>query len=156
MARREALVTRFTGMLTSKAKYALRAMIDLAGQNAVCTEQPVFIADIAERQGIPRRYLENILLELRRHGLVVSFRGKTGGYALSRQPQDISFADVVRAMDGPLALTPCTSKTAYQRCGDCVGEAHCAIRGVLGEVRESIAGILERTTLASVTAQDPA
>jgi Rrf2 family protein len=132
-------------MLTSKAKYALRAMIDLAATGG---QRPAFIGDIAARQEIPRRFLENILLELRKHGLVVSHRGKNGGYALARPPENISFADVIRAMDGPLALAPCASRTAYQRCEDCKDEAICAIRRVLLEVRDATALILERTALA--------
>ncbi|NWG53852.1 MAG: Rrf2 family transcriptional regulator [Hydrogenophilaceae bacterium] len=131
-------------MLTSKAKYALRAMIDLAAQEG---EGPIFIADISQRQDIPRRFLENILLELRKHGLVSSQRGKFGGYALARDPDEISFADVIRAIDGPLALTPCTSRTRYQRCEDC-HEARCPLRGPLGQVRDASAAILETTTLA--------
>jgi Rrf2 family protein len=135
-------------MLTSKAKYALRAMIDLA-RAAVTEGKPVFIADIARRQDIPRRFLEAILLELRRHGLVVSHRGKTGGYALAKAPDAITFADVIRAIDGPLALTPCTSQTAYQRCVDCQEEAICTLRKTLQQVRDASAKILENATLAS-------
>ncbi len=135
-------------MLTSKAKYALRAMIDLAAQTGAGPRRPYFIGDIATRQDIPRRFLENILLELRKHGLVVSHRGKAGGYALSRAPDLITFADVIRAIDGPLALTPCTSRTAYQRCEDCRDEATCAMRKTLIKVRDASATILEGTTLA--------
>ncbi|MET0546319.1 MAG: Rrf2 family transcriptional regulator [Caulobacterales bacterium] len=132
-------------MLTSKAKYALRAMIDLAEQSG---GKPVFIADIAARQDIPRRFLENILIELRKEHLVVSHRGKNGGYALARAPQDISFAEVIRCIDGPLALAPCASQNAYRRCDDCVDEATCAIRKTLIELRESTAKILEKTKLS--------
>jgi Rrf2 family protein len=135
-------------MLTSKAKYALRAMIDLAAQPGHPERRPVFIGDVAARQGIPRRFLENILLELRKHGLVVSHRGKAGGYALAKEPDTITFADVIRAIDGPLALTPCTSKLSYRRCEDCVDEVTCAIRKTLEQVRDASAGILEGTTLA--------
>jgi len=138
-------------MLTSKAKYALRAVLDLAASE---DDRPKFIADVAARQDIPRRFLENILLELRKHGLVVSHRGKHGGYALARAPQEISFADVIRAVDGPLALTPCTSKTAYQRCEDCRDEDICAIRGTLLRVRDATAAILESTTLADAAAEE--
>jgi Rrf2 family protein len=133
-------------MLTSKAKYALRAMVDLAAESGDSGE-PIFIADISERQDIPRRFLENILAELRKHGLVTSTRGKAGGYALARAPDEISFADIIRAIDGPLALTPCTSRTRYQRCEDCQ-EARCALRRTLGLVREATADILENVTLA--------
>ena len=131
-------------MLTSKAKYALRAMTDLAAQTPGAA---VFIADIAARQQIPRRFLENILLELRKRGLVVSQRGKTGGYALARAPEAINFADIIRVIDGPLALTPCTSRTAYRRCEDCKAEAECPIRRALMAVRDASAAVLEATTL---------
>ncbi|MDX2233290.1 MAG: Rrf2 family transcriptional regulator [Hyphomonadaceae bacterium] len=133
-------------MLTVKAKYALRAMLDLAETSH---GRPVFIADIARRQDIPRRFLENILLELRRSGLVVSTRGKNGGYALARAPETISFAEIIRISDGPLALAPCASKTAYRRCDDCRDEATCTVRRVLLQVREATAGILEATNLAN-------
>lgn len=136
-------------MLTNKAKYALRAMIDLAAQTVAGERRPLFIGDIAARQDIPRRFLENILLELRKHGLVVSHRGKSGGYALARAPDLITFADVIRAIDGPVALTPCTSRTAYQKCEDCRDEATCTLRRTLIKVRDATADILERTTLAS-------
>jgi Rrf2 family protein len=131
-------------MLTVKAKYALRAMLDLAERAG---GGPVFIADIARRQDIPRRFLENILIELRNSGLVVSTRGKHGGYALARAPADISFAEIIRIADGPLALAPCASRTAYRRCDDCRDEATCAVRGVLVEVRDATAAILEQATL---------
>lgn len=138
-------------MLTSKAKYALKAMIDLAAQSGAGS-RPVFIGDVAARQDIPRRFLENILLELRKHGLVVSHRGKMGGYALARSADLITFADVIRAIDGPLALTPCTSRTAYRRCEDCRDEISCALRRTLLQVRDASAAILERTTLAEAAA----
>lgn len=144
-------------MLTSKAKYALRAMTQLA---AMAQEgdwrRPVLIAEISERQDIPRRFLENILLELRKHGLVVSHRGKQGGYALARPPTEITFADVIRAIDGPLAFTPCTSRTRYQPCDDCLDEHACTIRRALAVARDAAAGILEQTTLASATDRDSA
>jgi len=136
-------------MLTNKAKYALRALIDLAAEGGLDDwDRPAFIGDIARRQDIPRRFLENILLELRKDGLVVSHRGKHGGYALARTPQKISFADVIRVIDGPLAFTPCTSKTAYERCEDCPDEATCAIRKPLKAARAASAQILEQATLA--------
>lgn len=138
-------------MLTSKAKYALRAMIDLAAQSGDGPRRPLFIGDIAARQDIPRRFLENILLELRKHGLVVSHRGKAGGYALARAPDLITFADIIRAIDGPLAMTPCTSRTGYRPCEDCKDEVKCALRKTLVRVRDASASILEGTTLADAT-----
>lgn len=136
-------------MLTSKARYALRAMTELAAiAKDADWRTPVFIADLSERQDIPRRFLENILLELRKHGLVVSHRGKLGGYALARPPTEITFADIIRAIDGPLAFTPCTSRTRYRACDDCVEERMCAIRRALAVARDAAAGVLEQTTLA--------
>lgn len=135
-------------MLTAKAKYALRALIDLAVLSDGARGRPHFISAIAERQNIPRRFLENILLELSKHGLVLSFRGKTGGYALARSADLITFADVIRAIDGPLALTPCTSHTAYQQCKDCTDEATCTIRKTLVLVRDATANILQNTTIS--------
>ncbi|QGZ96226.1 RrF2 family transcriptional regulator [Terricaulis silvestris] len=136
-------------MLTSKTKYALRAMIDLARAAATRPGQPVVIGDIAERQSIPPRFLEAILLELRGNALVTSQRGKAGGYQLAKPASAISFADVIRAIEGPLAPTPCTSLTAYKRCADCLDEGECALRKTLQKVRDASAAILEKATLAS-------
>ena len=84
---------------------------------------------------MPRKFLEQILLELKRRGLVHSVRGRHGGYQLGRNPKDISFAEIIRLIDGPLALSPCASRTAYRRCDDCTDEATCAIRKALIDVR---------------------
>lgn len=138
-------------MLTNKAKYALRAMIDLASRSGA-ERRPLLIGDIATRQDIPRRFLENILLELRNEGLVTSYRGKSGGYALARDAEAITFADVIRVIDGPLALAPCASRTAYQRCDDCKDEAVCVLRHTLVKARDAVADVLEQTTLAEAAA----
>jgi Rrf2 family protein len=131
-------------MLSQKARYALRAMLCLARQN-----KPVAIRTIAEGERIPRKFLELILLELKSHGLVHSHRGRTGGYELAKPPASISFADVMRVIDGPLALAPCASRTAFRRCKDCPEPEACEIRATLIEVRDASAGILEACTLAS-------
>ena len=110
---------------------------------------PVAIRAIAENERIPRKFLELILLELKSHGLVLSDRGKTGGYELAKSAEKISFADVMRVIDGPLALAPCASRTAYRRCKDCPDPDHCEIRSTLLEVRDASARILESCTLAS-------
>lgn len=132
-------------MLSQKARYALRAMLRLASEN-----RPLPIRSIAESEHIPRKFLELILLDLKSHGLVLSHRGKTGGYELARPPADISFADVLRVIDGPLALAPCASRTAFRRCRDCPSPETCAIRATLIEVRDASAAILEGRTLAPV------
>jgi len=132
-------------MLSQKARYALRALFLLARRPS---GQPVMIAEIAEEARIPRKFLEQILLELKKRGILHSVRGKFGGYTLGRAPDKISFAEVIRAIDGPLALSPCVSVTAYRRCDDCVDEATCTLRKVLLAVRDSTANILETRTLA--------
>lgn len=136
-------------MLSQKARYALRAMLHLAAKP---TDEPHQIADIAEGAAVPRKFLEQILLELKRRGLVHSVRGRHGGYQLGREPKDIDFAEIIRIIDGPLALSPCASRTAYRRCEDCIDEATCAIRKALIDVRNSTAKILEKHSLADALA----
>jgi Rrf2 family protein len=140
-------------MLSQKARYALRALFVLGSRE---TEEPVMIADIAEQANVPRKFLEQILLELKKRGIVHSLRGKFGGYTLGRKPVDISFAEVIRVIDGPLALSPCASRTAYRKCDDCEDEITCAIRKVLLDVREATSGILEQSTLAGAIAGEKA
>ena len=136
-------------MLSQKARYGLRAMLHLAAQPR---ERPQQIADVAEASNVPRKFLEQILLELKRRGLVHSIRGRHGGYQLGREPKEISFAEIIRVIDGPLALSPCASRTAYRRCEDCTDEATCAIRKSLIDVRNSTAKILEQHSLADALA----
>jgi len=140
-------------MLSQKARYALRALLVLGTQPS---GEPVLIADIAERADVPRKFLEQILLELKKRGVVHSHRGKFGGYTLGRSPEDISFAEVIRTMDGPLALSPCASRTAYRKCDDCRDEVTCALRKVLLSVRDATAEILEHHTLAHALADEKA
>jgi Rrf2 family protein len=137
-------------MLSQKARYALHSLIVLARRDG---DAPMMIADIAEEANVPRKFLEQILLELKKRGIVRSQRGRAGGYMLGRSPKDITFADVIRVSDGPLALAPCVSVTAYQRCGDCVDEKHCAIRKALLLARDATAKVLESQTLAAAAAQ---
>lgn len=132
-------------MLSKKAKYALQACLALAGEPPGI---PVLIADLAERDGIPKKFLEIILLDLRNAGMLASRKGKGGGYFLARPPQNITIGQIVRLMDGPLAPVPCVSQTAYQPCSDCRDERCCGIRMVMKDVRDAIAGILDQTTLA--------
>lgn len=132
-------------MLSQKAKYAFRALFVLGEHEG---DEPVMIAEIAEKAEVPRKFLEQILLEMKRRGIVHSLRGKFGGYKLGREPEDISFAEVIRIIDGPLALSPCASRTAFRKCDECEDETLCAIRKVLLEVRDATAEILENHTLA--------
>jgi len=136
-------------MISQKAKYALRAMFALA---EATDDTPLRIADIAEAKAIPRKFLEQILLELKRQGLIVSRRGKMGGYQLLRSADDITFGEVLRVVDGPLAPLPCLSKTAYHRCEDCQDEASCHIRRVFANVAEATRDVLDRTSIADAIA----
>jgi Rrf2 family protein len=134
-------------MLSQKGRYALHALFVLAERGG---DEPMLIADIAEAAHVPRKFLEQILVELKKRGIVRSQRGRAGGYQLGRAPKDISFADVIRVTDGPLALSPCVSVTAYHRCGDCLDEKTCVIRKALLLARDATAQALESRTLASV------
>ena len=137
-------------MLTQKARYAFHALLVLAQHEG---EEPMMIADIADEAGVPRKFLEQILLGLKKRGIVRSVRGRQGGYALGRPAKDISFADVLRVTDGPLALSPCVSVMAYRPCDDCFDEDVCAIRKALLAARDSTAQILESRNLATAAAQ---
>ena len=134
-------------MLSRRSKYGLRALLALAEEAG---RGPVLVSELSEREAIPKKFLEAILLDLNRHGLVQSKKGKGGGYFLRRPPSEITFGDAVRALEGPLALVPCVSQTAYERCVDCVDEVTCGVRLAMREVRDATAQILDSTTLADV------
>ncbi|MBA3896743.1 MAG: Rrf2 family transcriptional regulator [Sphingomonadaceae bacterium] len=139
-------------MLTQRSRYALRAMLVLA--NEAPGRPPVPMSRIAAEAQIPRKFLEIILGELRQAGFLLSTRGKAGGFRLARPAHLISFGDIIRTIEGPLALVPCVSRTAYKRCKDCRDEATCAIRRAMLIVRDDTARILDGTSLASATAED--
>ena len=136
-------------MLTRKGKYGLKAMILLAREHG---RGPILIGDLAEQEAIPKKFLENILLALKHRGLVHSRKGPHGGYQLGRAPDQISVGDIVRTLDGPLALVSCVSQTAYAPCEECVTEHDCAVRRMFQQVRDETARILDGTTLASAAA----
>jgi Rrf2 family protein len=132
-------------VLTKKAKYALLAALHLARREA---EGAVLIAEIAEAERIPKKFLESILLTMKNRGLLVSRKGRGGGYALARPAEQVSFGEIVRIMDGPLAPVPCVSLTAYRRCEECAAEERCRIRGVMQRARDAISEVLDSTSLA--------
>ncbi len=131
-------------MLSKKAKYGLHALGRLAQEHG---DGPTLISEIAASERIPHKFLELILLELKRKGILQSKKGKGGGYALSRPPSQITVGEILRALDGPIALLPCVSQTAYRRCDECVDELACGIRHVMKDVRDATASILDGTTL---------
>ena len=133
-------------MLSQKAKYALRAVLMLAeGEEH---EAPTAISAIAEREKISQKFLEAILVELRNKGYLASRRGRLGGYRLAKPATDISFGDIVRAIDGPLAPIHCASRTQFKACTDCPDVTTCSIRWVMIQARDAIAASLDGCSLA--------
>jgi Rrf2 family protein len=140
-------------MLSAKCKYGLKAMVYISRHSA---ERPVLIAEVAEAERIPKKFLDVILLELKTNGLLSSKKGKGGGYQLARSADRILVGNIVRILDGPLAPVPCVSKSAYRPCADCADEHACVVRAVMQEVRDAIASILDGTTLAAMAERRPA
>lgn len=134
-------------MLTKKTRYALKALIILAERSPA---EPTLIADISERESIPKKFLEAILRELKQHGLLDAQRGRGGGYSLRLRAEEITLAAIIRALEGPIAPVPCLSRTAYRRCDECKDERTCGVRVVLRDLYESNARVLENTTLADL------
>lgn len=130
-------------MLTNKGKYGLKAMIHLAG---VPRGDLAVVSEIAQANSIPKKFLDAILSELRNAGFVQSRKGKFGGYALARAPEEVMVGHIVRVLDGPLAPIPCASKTRYQPCADCDVET-CRVRRLMLDVRNAVADVLDNTSL---------
>lgn len=136
-------------MLTNKGKYGLKAMVYLAGLGAGEIAQA---ADIAEACNISKKFLDQILSELRNARLVFSKKGKAGGYALALPAGEIRVGHIIRALDGPLAPIACASVTAYRPCGDCENVELCVIRLIMQEARDALSNILDNRTLAEMRA----
>jgi len=134
--------------LSKKGEYALRALIDLATAELV-GRRLLRVSEIAAKEKMSVKFLEQVMLQLREAGYVASERGKFGGYRLARPASKISLGQVIRLIDGPLAPIGCVSQTAYVPCS-CPDEAHCGLRMVMLDVRNAIANILDRYTLANV------
>jgi Rrf2 family protein len=141
------LALHLPSVLSKKSKYGVKAALYLARQTG---RGPIAIAEVAASERIPRKFLEAILLDLQRHGVLQSKRGKGGGYSLRGKPNEVTVGQIIRALEGPLALIPCVSQTAYARCEECVDEATCGLRGAMKDVRDATARILDRTTLSAL------
>lgn len=139
-------------MLSQRARYALKALLNI-GRASGQTRQ---VALISAEEQIPRKFLEAIMSDLRRAGLVRSVRGNMGGYQLSRPADLITFAEVIRITDGPLSMLPCVSRNFYQRCDDCHDEMTCQMRALFAEVRDAVTGILDNRTLADALQREKA
>lgn len=134
-------------MLTNKGKYGLKAMVHLA---RLAPGTMVQSAEIAAAETISKKFLDAILLDLRNAGFVRSKKGPGGGYTLARDASEIVVGAVIRALDGPLAPIACASRTAYQPCDDCGDLAACAVRLTMLEVRDAMAAVLDRMSLAEM------
>ena len=134
-------------MISKRTKYALNALVYLATQPQ---NQAIPINVIATSENISRKFLEAILLELRRNGFVNSKKGKDGGYYLSKSTDEVNVAEVMRVFDGPIALLPCVTYKYYKRCDECKDEATCGIRKVFAELRAQTVNTLKSATLSEI------
>jgi Rrf2 family protein len=134
-------------VLSRKAKYAINALVFLSRQKKGVVHQ---IAQIARSEAIPKKFLEIILLELKAAGIVQSKRGADGGYFLQKNPAEIHLAEVMRLMDGPIALLPCVSTHFYKKCAECKDEHQCGIRFYFQQVRDQTQNLLSGTSLQDI------
>jgi Rrf2 family protein len=132
-------------MISQKAKYAFKALANLAERSPGASVQ---IEEIATQAAVPRKFLEHILLDLKRKGIVASRRGRAGGYVLIKRPTDITIGQILRAIDGPIAPLPCISRTAYRRCPDCPDEKTCVVRRLFADTYSAQLLLLDATTLS--------
>jgi Rrf2 family protein len=139
-------------MLSQKTRYTIRALQHLADRHK---QGPVRLDEIATAQNIPRKFLTVILSELAREGIVISHRGRSGGYELALSPVDVRYGDIIRITRGSLALVPCASRNAHETCANCLPEADCRLRGLMLLLRDEMAQMLDRMTLADPIVTEP-
>ncbi len=135
-------------MLSKKTKYGIKALTFLAKQES---KTPVQIATISKNENISLKFLESILLTLRKNGLLGSKKGKGGGYYLLKEPNEIQMTSIMRILEGPIAMVPCVSLNFYEKCDDCPDEKTCAVNKLMIQVRDSSLQIFRNTTLADLT-----
>jgi Rrf2 family protein len=131
-------------MLSKKTKYGLKALVFLAKQFG---EGPVPIARISESENISQKFLESILLDMRKYGLLGSKKGKSGGYYLLKAADEIRMTEVIRILEGPIAMVPCVSLNFYEPCSDCKDEENCSIRLLMIQVRDKALEVYRNSTL---------
>ena len=135
-------------MLSKKTQYALQALSYMVEKHS---DDPILIAEIATQKNIPIKFLENILLELRKAGFLESKKGKHGGYFFAQAPEKIKLSAIFRVIEGPIALLPCVSLNFYDKCADC-NEKKCGINKVMAAVRDNTLAILDNKTVADLSA----
>lgn len=131
-------------MLSKKTKYAINALVYLAKKPA---REPVLISEIAEKQHIPKKFLETILLDLRNAGILNSKKGKGGGYYLIKHPSEVNLAEIIRYFDGAIGLLPCVTHKYYEKCEECTDEVSCGIRHAFLAIRNETVEMLKKDTL---------
>lgn len=136
-------------MLSKKTKYGFKALIYIARQDPAV---PVLISDISEKERIPKKFLEAILLDLKKFGILGSKKGKGGGYYLLKDPKTVTAATLIRVLDGPIAMLPCVSLNFYERCDDCPDEDACSLHHFLADVRDSTINMMQDKTLHQLAA----
>ncbi|MFH2094350.1 MAG: Rrf2 family transcriptional regulator [Bacteroidota bacterium] len=134
-------------MLSKKAQYSFSALVYLAKNRE---KGPILISEIADNENLPKKFLEAILLDLKKIGILGSRKGKGGGYYLIKDPEEINFADVIRKFDGALALLPCVTYNYYEKCDHCKDESTCGMRSVVKDIRDKTVDILKKTTIADI------
>lgn len=138
-------------MLSKKTKYGLKALSYLAKQEK---NLPVLISDISKSENISKKFLESILLTLKKSGILASKKGKGGGYYLLKSPNEIKISTLIRLLEGPIAMLPCVSLNYYEKCDDCTSEEKCSLNILMAEVRDSTLKILENKTLENFNCGD--
>ena len=134
-------------MLSKRTKYGIKALVYLARKEE---DTPINIAEISNHENISRKFLESILLTLKKNGILGSKKGKAGGYYLIKKPSDVKMSAVLRVLEGPIAMVPCVSLNFYEKCDDCPDEDICTVNSLMREVRDSTLGILNDNTLADL------
>ncbi|QNK76360.1 Rrf2 family transcriptional regulator [Winogradskyella sp. PAMC22761] len=135
-------------MLSKKTKYGIKALVHLARQE---DRKPVQISTISKSENISQKFLESILLTLRKNGMLGSKKGKGGGYYLLKDPKEIPMTTVMRLLEGPIAMVPCVSLNFYEKCVDCPDEETCAVNKIMLKVRDNTLEIFRNTTLADLS-----
>ncbi|WP_194766745.1 RrF2 family transcriptional regulator [Tamlana sp. I1] len=138
-------------MLSKKTKYGLKALTFIARSEG---DTPLQVGEIAKSEQIPQKFLESILLTLRKSGILGSKKGKHGGYYLRQDPSEIKMTEVMRVLEGPIAMVPCVSLNYYEKCDDCVDENLCSVNKLMLQVRDSTLNVFRNTTLADLSHTD--
>lgn len=137
-------------MLSKKTKYGLKALTFIARSES---ENPVQVSAIAKSEQIPQKFLESILLTLRKSGILGSKKGKHGGYYLRKAPSEVLMTEVMRVLEGPIAMVPCVSLNYYEKCDDCPDEATCSVNKLMIQVRDNTLEVFRNTTLADLSSK---